>query len=145
MAAPEAYFNAPRPFVGTPASPLRERQVHSQLMEPGLAQASCDVGNMGLFGGNLRARVFFEHDIAVGDRRQEVAVLGESFLLVRESLAQNLIDVVLVRFQQRADLQGRVTCEIGDVLAGFDRVRLGLVRLGEQPGDDRDAVVAEDQ
>src|SRR5256885_17110823 len=61
-----------------------------------------------------------------------------------ERLAQNLIDVVLVRLQQRADLERRVTREIGDVLAGLNRVRLGLIGLSAQPGDDRDAVVAED-
>src|SRR5256885_14724022 len=66
----------------------------------GLAQHLADVGDMSLLGGNLRPRVFFEHDVAVGHRRQELAVLGESFLLVRERLAQNFIDVVLVRLQR---------------------------------------------
>ena len=36
-----------------------------------------------------------------------------------------------------------MAAEICDVLSGKGRMRLRLVRLGPQPGDDRDAVVAE--
>src|SRR5205807_10210559 len=81
---------------------------------------------------------------ASGNRREELAVLLQSLLLVGERLAQDLVDVVLVRFQQRSELERRVTAEIGDVLAGLHRVRLSLVRLGAEPRHDRDAVVAED-
>src|SRR5207237_89310 len=52
--------------------------------------------------------------------------------------------VVLVSLQQRADPQRRMPAEIGDVLAGLDRVRLSLIRLAAQPADNRNAVMAED-
>src|SRR5437879_7170681 len=115
MVARDPDFNGPPPFVGARASPLRERPARS-ADGTGLAQHLADLGDVGLLGGHLRARVFLQHDVAPGHRRQELAVLGESFLLVHERLAQNLIDVVLVRLQQRADLERRVTREIGDVL-----------------------------
>src|ERR1700704_3143882 len=51
----------------------------------------------------LREALTHEQE-GLAEYRKLLAVLGESFLLVRERLAQNLIDVVLVRFQQRADL-----------------------------------------
>ncbi len=61
-----------------------------------------------------------------------------------QRFGEDLVDVVLVRFQQRADLERRMPAEIRDVLARLGRVRLGLFRLIAQPADDRDAVVAED-
>ena len=45
-------------------------------------------------------------------------------LLVRERFSQDLIDVVLVRLEQPADLQRGVLAESGDVLARLHRVGL---------------------
>src|SRR5580698_5300816 len=109
----------------------------------GLAQHLADVGEMRLFGGDLGARVLFQHDAAVRDLLEELAVLGEALLLVDQRLAQDLIHVVLVSLEQRADLERRVTTEVGDLLARLYRVRLRLVGLSAQPADDRDTVVAE--
>jgi len=93
---------------------------------------------MRFLGGDLRTRVFLEQDVTPGDDREELAILGESFLLVRQRLAQDLVDVVLVGLEQRSNLQRRVLAESGDVLA------LLHTRLAAHPGDDRDAVVTED-
>src|SRR6516164_442370 len=110
----------------------------------GLAQHLADLGRVRFLGGDLRTRVLLEQDVAPGDDREELAVLGEPFLLVSERLAQDLVDVVLVGLEQRADLQRGVLAEGGDVLARLYGVCLRLVRLAAQPGDDRDAVVTED-
>ena len=58
---------------------------------------------MSLLGCDLRAGVFLEHDVAAGDGCEEFAVFRQTFLLVRQRFAQDLIDVVLVSLQQRAD------------------------------------------
>jgi hypothetical protein len=57
---------------------------------------------------------------------------------------EDLVDVVLVRFQQRADLERRMAAERRDVLACLHGMRIGFGRLVAQPRDDRDPVVSED-
>src|SRR5262245_7939433 len=56
---------------------------------------------------------------------------------------QDLPDLVLVRFDQLADLEGRVTAERCNVLAGDRGVVHAFDRLITHPADDRDARVAE--
>ena len=63
-------------------------------------------------------------------------------MLVR--FLEDFVDVVLVGLEQRADLERRMAAEGGDVFARQHRVGVGFVALLAQPGDDRDAVVAED-
>jgi hypothetical protein len=87
----------------------------------GLAQHLADVRGMRLFGGDLHARVLLQHDVAAGHQAEELVILGESLLLVRKRLAQDLIDVMLVSLQQRPDLERGVPAEAGDVLAAARR------------------------
>jgi len=53
----------------------------------GLAQHLADLRGVRFFGGDLRARILLQHDVAPGDRLEQPPVFGEPFLLVRERLA----------------------------------------------------------
>ena len=121
-------------FTRTAALDDGDRRTHRRLFDgAGLARHLADLGKVLFFGGDLLARVFLEHDALAGHLIEELAVFREPFLFVRQRLAENLVDVVLVGLEQRADLQRRMAAEIGDVLARLRRVSLGLIGLAAQP------------
>ena len=66
---------------------------------------------MRLFGRDLIARVLFEHDAFARDHHEQLAIFLKTLPLMLERLAQDFIDVVLVRLEQRADLERRVTTQ----------------------------------
>ena len=77
--------------------------------------------------------------IAAAHEIEELVVRAQRRALV---LMQDLPDLVLVRFGQLADREGRVTAERRDVLAGDRGVVHAFDRLVARPADDRDAHVA---
>ena len=114
-----------RPVGGAPTAPVRVLDRRRRVARP--AQHLLDLAEVIFFAHHHRSRVLLESHVLVRDQRQQLAVLRDAGLLVLDRLLEDVVDVVLVRLQQLADLQRRVAAEAGDVLAGLDRV---LVRLG---------------
>ena len=73
---------------------------------------------MGLLVADHAARIFLEEDRFALDHLQQRLVIAELLLLVLQAFRQDVVDRVLVRLQQRGDLQRRVAAERGDMLAG---------------------------
>ena len=67
------------------------------------------------FGRDLIARIFLEHDALAGHHREEPAIFLEPLTLVLKRFGQNLIDIVLVRLQERSDLERWMAAEISNV------------------------------
>src|SRR5580698_6956753 len=126
MVAAKPYFKPLKLRKATCVSSLRERRRAMSGDGTRFAQHLADVGDVGGLGGDLRAGVFLEHDVAPLHQPHELVVLREPLLLVRERLAQDLVDVVLVGLQERAKLERGVATEARDVLAGAYRVGLRL-------------------
>src|SRR5918995_5981244 len=102
-----------------------------------------DLGDVLLFQLDLLARVLLQPNALVAHEIEQLVVRAQRRVLVLEGLMEDLPDLVLVRFDQLADLEGRVTAERRNVLAGDRGVVHAFDRLVPHPADDRDARVAE--
>ena len=118
------------------------RREHLGLAGP--AQHLVDVVLVRDLGGDHVARVFLEAHVVVLHEREQRLVGLERLALVLQRLAQDVADVVPVRFEKRPDRERRMAAEPGDELAGEARVVETLGGLRAQPRDDRDPVVAID-
>src|SRR5262249_37855923 len=108
-----------------------------------LAHHLLDLGDVLLFQLDLLARVLLQPDTLIAHEIEQLVVRAQRRALVLEGLVQDLPDLVLVGFAQLADLEGWVTAERRNVLAGHRGVVHAFDRLVAHPADDRDARVAE--
>ena len=87
-----------------------------------LAQHLVDLVEMQFLEHDHLASILFKQDRLVSSCLKQFVVKSESQPLMFKALAQNVPDVMLGRFQKRANLQRRMTAEQSDQFTGFSRV-----------------------
>src|SRR5215203_2419512 len=108
------------------------------------AEHLVDFVEMHFFEEDNFAGVLFERDRFALRQFQKFVVGRKRRPFLFEAFAKDVADIVLMRFEQRTDLQRRMPAEHRDKLTGSTRMGQTFIAIALQPRDDRDTVISKD-